>query len=146
MPGSKLSKKFSRGGRIRESHGGYSLLSKGILPANRKHLLSYLIGARENICKDYGGEQRMSASQIVILDRAIGKLGVCRLMEEFAREQGVIVSGDLLPCLRAAYLSFSNSLRRDLESIKDLTPSKVEPVETIQEVIAEFDKEKESSE
>jgi hypothetical protein len=140
----KLEVKFKRGGRIRESHGGYSFIVRGCLPEHRKYLLSYLIAARENIIVENGGEQKMSASQIVILDRAIGKLGICRLMEEFARENGIMSSGELIPCLKKNYLAFSNSLRRDLESIKDLGADQTDQTPTIQELIQEFDSQKES--
>jgi hypothetical protein len=138
----KLSVRFKRGGRIKESHGGYSLISKGVLPERRKHLLSYLISARETICEDYGGEDRMSASQIILLDRAVSKLGCLRLMEEFARESGIMSDGELIPCLRKSYLAFSNSLRRDLEALKDLGMDQVGPVTSIQEIVAEIDSKK----
>jgi hypothetical protein len=142
----KLVVKFKRGGRIKESHGGYSFIVKGVLPEHRRYLLSYLIAARENIITDHGGQDRMSAAQIIILDRAIGKLGVCRLMEEFARENGIMSSGELIPCLKKNYLAFSNSLRRDLEVLKELGMDQVEPVCSIQEIIREFDDQKGSGE
>jgi hypothetical protein len=142
----KLTVKFKRGGRIKESHGGYSFIVRGCLPEHRKYLLSYLIAARESIVADYGGEDRMSASQIILLDRIISKLGCLRLMEEYAREREILSAGELIPCLKKSYLSFSNSLRRDLETIKELAANHTEPGLTVAEVIKEFDSQKNSEE
>jgi len=142
---SKLTVKFKSGGTVKTGHGGYSLLTKGTVPSNRKHVLAYLIAARENIIADYGSEDMMSASQIIILDRAISKLGICRLMEEHAREQGIFVNGDLLPCLKASFLAFSNSLRRDLECLKDLKAPQIDNQRTLQDTIKAFDAEKEKA-
>jgi len=138
----KLSTKFTRGGKIRESHGGYSYMGKGLLPANRKHVLSYLIASRQGIVEDHGGEDKMSASQIIILDRVVSKLGCIRLMEEHARENGVFSKGEIQPCLKQHYLAFSNSLRRDLESLKDLNVGNSKPQRTVLDIIKEFDDEK----
>jgi len=143
--GSKLDEKRKRG-RPKTRHGGYSYLVKGALPERRKYLTSYLAAARSEICRDYGGEGRMSASQIILLDRAIGKLGVCRLMEEHAREQGILSGGELIPCLRKSYLAFSNSLRRDLEALKELGTNGTEWTPTVGQIIREFDRKKAAKE
>lgn len=126
-------------GRPRSIHGGYSYMLSGTVPERRKYILAYLSQCRAQLCEDHGGEYSLSAAQLIIIDRIISKLGCLRLMEEFVKDNGVMLGADLQPCLQKNYLSFSNSLRRDLESIKDLAASNSRPAQTVQDLMADFD-------
>lgn len=108
-------KKKSRRGRP-PKHGGYSLLVRGELPENRKHIKQYLTISRENLIRDLGPtEEELTAAQIILIDRIITKLGVIRCIEEHIRENSVMVGHNLAPSLRASYLAYNNSVRLDLQ-------------------------------
>jgi hypothetical protein len=111
---SRLTVKLKRGGQ-KVKHGGYSFMVKGELPENRKHVLKYLTAARENLIRDLGpAEEDLSAAQIIIVDRIVSKLGIVRCIEEYIRENSVMVGSNLAPSLRASYLAYNNSIRLDL--------------------------------
>lgn len=115
---SKLKVKFKRGGRRPKTHGGYSFLTKGALSENRTHILKYLMAAREGLVRDLGPtENGLSTAQIVLIDRITTKLGVIRCVEEYIRENTVMVGDDLAPSLKASYLAYNNSLRLDLQAL-----------------------------
>lgn len=108
-------------------HGGFSLLATGDLPENMAHVKKYLSDMRAGLVQDYGpNEDGLSTSQIVIIDRALAKAGVLRCMEEYCRKEGVMKGGNLAHCLRNSYLAYGNSLRLDLQALKDLAGKKGE--------------------
>jgi hypothetical protein len=110
-------KQKSRRGRP-PKHGGYSLLTKGEMPENRRYLANYLSEVREGLIEDIGpAENDLSTAQKVLIDRVISKLGVVRCVEEFIRENSVIVGNDLAPSLKASYLAYNNSIRLDLQAL-----------------------------
>ncbi len=114
---SKLEAKLPRGGQ-RVVHGGYSFLTTGRLPEHRAHVRRYITAARENLIKDLGPtEEDLTASQIILIDRVITKLGVIRCIEEHIRENSVMVGDTLAPSLKATYLAFDNSLRLALQAL-----------------------------
>ncbi|GAH32114.1 unnamed protein product, partial [marine sediment metagenome] len=93
----KLTTKLKSGGQ-KVKHGGYSFLSKGELPKNRKHVLVYLTAARMNLIADLGPtEADLTAAQIIIIDRIVSKLGVIRCIEEHIRENTVMMGHQLAP-------------------------------------------------
>lgn len=113
----KLTVKLKRGGQ-KVKHGGYSFLVKGELPENRKHVLRYLTAARENLIRDLGPtEEDLTTAQIIIIDRIVSKLGIIRCVEEYIRENSVMVGANLAPSLRASYLAYNNSVRLDLREL-----------------------------
>ena len=112
----KMRRKSGRGRPPK--HGGYSLLIRGELPENRKHIKEYLTAARENLIKDLGPtEGDLTAAQLIIIDRVISKLGIVRCIEEYIKENTVIVGRDLAPSLKASYLAYNNSIRLDLQAL-----------------------------
>ncbi len=114
MPES-LTVRLKPGRRIK--HGGYSFLSQGKLPADRAYIERYLTACRLGLIADLGGDQSLSTSQAILIDRIISKLGVIRCIEEYIRENSVIVGQELAPALKASYLAFSNSIRLDLQAL-----------------------------
>lgn len=102
----------------KRTHGGFSYLSTGRLPEHRRETERYLTTAREGLIRDIAGdEESLTAAQAILIDRAIGKLGLLRCIEEFVKENGVMKGQHLAPSLRASYLSYSNSLRLDLQAL-----------------------------
>jgi len=100
-------------------HGAFSIMiARGELPENRKYVQRYLREAREGLIKDSGGkEQNLTQAQLILIDRAIAKLGIIRCIEEHCRETGVFEEGKLAHVLRDNYLAYTNSLRLDLQAL-----------------------------
>ena len=142
---SKLTIKLKRGGQ-KVKHGGYSFLVKGELPENRKHVLRYLTAARENLIRDLGPtEEDLTTAQIIIIDRIVSKLGIIRCVEEYIRENSVMVGANLAPSLRASYLAYNNSVRLDLREL-GIDKRMEDRVLTPLEIAEEFDRKKEAKE
>jgi hypothetical protein len=123
-------------------HGGYSLLTRGTLPEKRKYIGHYLTAVREGLVHDLAAnEEELSTAQRVLIDRVITFLGVIRLIEEYAREHGVLDNrGRLTSGLTAHYLSFNRHIKDYLAllGLKRIRPS--EP--SLAEVMREFDEKK----
>jgi len=101
-----------------QRHGGFSYFSAGRLPRHRRYLLRYLTACRQGMIRDLGPtDQDLSTAQLILVDRAIGKLGLLRCIEEHVREHGVMAGHQLASALRGSYLSYSNSLRLDLQAL-----------------------------
>ena len=111
----KLSAKLPPGRK--KHHGGYAFLTTGRLPVHRKYVESYLTAAREQLIRDLGGEENLSAGQIILCDRVTCKLGVLRCIEEHVRETHVFQGNRLNSALSKNYLSYSNSIRLDLQAL-----------------------------
>lgn len=113
---SKLNSKSRRGRPPK--HGGYSLLSRGEIPENRRYISNYLSEVREGLIEDLGPtEEDLSTAQRVLINRVVSKLGIIRCVEKYIRENSVIVGNDLAPSLRASYLAYNNSIRLDLQTL-----------------------------
>lgn len=106
-------------GRPRTTHGGYSYLVSGHISERNQHVLRYLVHCREGLIVDLdpGGEANLSTSQVVLVDRAVSILGVIRLIEEYAKVNGIMEGPHLTPSLGQHYLSFNNSLRLILNQL-----------------------------
>lgn len=125
--------KYPKAGRPRTKHGGYSLVLTGQLPQDRKYLAPYLTSVRERAIRDLGGEDAMTATQLVMVDRLISALGFCRLIEEFCREKGVFDgAGILQPALSQNYIAYSNQVRMACQALGILSaaaPPVMSPLE-----------------
>ena len=100
---SKLTMSLKPGRKPR--HGGYTYLTRGKLPKHRKYIEAYLTAFREAAVQDLGpGEERMSAIQIVLLDRLVSLLGCVRCIEEAALEGPTKLDKN--------YLSFNNTIAK----------------------------------
>lgn len=84
--------KKSRRGRP-PKHGGFSLLIRGgEFPENRRYIADWLTEIREGLISDLGpSENDLTTAQRVIVDRIISKLGVIRCIEEYIRENSVMI-------------------------------------------------------
>ena len=126
---------------VKVKHGAYSLIARGDLPQKRRYLEKHLSEVRKGLIRDLGpDEENLTTAQLILIDRAVGKLGVLRCVEEFAKEKGVMEGKELSPILRQNYLSWSNSLRLDLVAL-GIDRKQLDGPD-IQQVMREFDEQK----
>jgi hypothetical protein len=124
-------------------HGAYSLMVQaGELPKRRTYLRGFLTSVREGLIKDLGpAEADLTTAQRVTLDRAISKLCIIRVIEEFVKEEGVFRGGMLSPVLAKSYITYCESLERSLRALgidKRVGDELLDPLA----VAAEIDKDK----
>jgi len=136
----------AKGGRPPQS-GAFSVITKGSadeLPARRRYIRPYLIGAREGWIRDIGGtEEGLTTSQRVLIDRAVTFLGAIRLVEEYLRERGLFKNpGGLLNAhLTTHYLAWNRALV-DCLRLLGIDKRQVDKSMTPLEIAAEIDAEK----
>jgi hypothetical protein len=101
------------------SHGGYSFIIRaGELPERRTYIRAYLQAARDGLIEDLGPrEEDLTTAQRVLVDRAISKLSVVRCIEEHVKEEGVFRGRELSPVMGKNYITYCESIRRDLEAL-----------------------------
>lgn len=138
---SRLTAKLKSGGQITK-HGGYSFMVKGELPENRKYILRYLTAVREGLICDLGPtEAGLTVAQLIIIDRIVSKLGCIRCIEEYIRENSVMVGDNLAPALGKNYISYNNSIRLDLDKL-GINKRQADEALDVQSYIEQFDKRK----
>jgi len=127
-------------------HGGYTFLIKGgELPENRRYLRHYLSEIRAGLAEDLGGESELTTAQRILLDRIISYLGIIRLIEEHARDHGVIDSrGRPTSGLTGHYLTFNRQVREML-SLLGIERRELVKEPTLIDVIREHDRGKDRS-
>lgn len=124
------------------THGGYAYFTTGRLPEHRKYIEQYLTAVREGLIRDIGPEEKdLTTAQIVLCDRLVSLLGVIRLIEEKAREDGIFRGKELTPSLRQSYISYNNTVRLTLDKL-GIDKRMEDQVLTPLEIAAEFDKKK----
>lgn len=137
-------KKKRKGGPGRDRrHGAFSLITKGSadeLPRHRRYLRPYLTGCREGWIRDLGGEENMTTSQKVLVDRAVTFLGAIRLIEEHLKDQGIFQQpgGFLHDHLTTHYLRWNRALTNVLGQL-GITTKPAPELPTPLEIAAEID-------
>ncbi len=140
----KLKKTDKR--RIRHRHGGYVYLTTGEVPEHRQYIKKYLTNIREGMIKDIGPtETDLTTAQVILIDRLISLLGVIRLIEEKAKEDGVFSGRNLAASLRTSYIAYNNTVRLTLEKL-GIDKRMGDRVLTPLEIAEEFDRKKKSKE
>lgn len=113
-------------------HGGYTYLTTGEILEHRQYIKKYLTAIREGLIRERGPtEEDLSMAQLILIDRLISLLGVIRLIEEKAKEDGVFRGRDLIPSLKTSYIAYNNTVRLTLEKLgieqeelaRDITPA-----------------------
>lgn len=141
----KLKKVDKRAFRYR--HGGYTYLTRGAIPEHRQYIKKYLITIREGLIRDIGPtEQDLTTAQLILIDRLISLLGVIRLIEEKAKEDGIFRGKDLIPSLKASYIAYNNTVRLTLERLgidKSVGDRVLTPLEIAERIDREEEKAKE---
>ena len=130
--------------RMRLKHGGYSFLTKGEIPEHRQYIKEYLTALREGLIRERGPlEKDLSIAQLILIDRLISLLGVIRLIEEKAKEDGVFIGKNLIPSLRTSYIAYNNTVRLTLDKL-GIDPGEIardiSPAEQAQIIKAEVKK------
>lgn len=121
------------------THGGFSFLSSGRLPENRREIQRYLTAVREGLVNDFGPlEADLSTSQLILINEITTSAGFLRLVEEYCKDAGAFgKDGELRHCLSAFYLSMLNSQRLNILALKNIgrrerpAPSLAELIKTI---------------
>ena len=132
--------KRRKGQRGAARHGGYSLLVTGEVPLDRLYVKRYLEDVRAGVIRDLGGEEAMTTLQIVMVDRLVTALGVTRLIEEFAREKGVLANpaGFLNPALGKHYTTYANQVRLAAQAL-GITARLAPAEDTLAAIKAEYE-------
>lgn len=127
--------------RKRSGHGGYAYLTSGAIPETRQYVKKYLTNVREGLIRDIGPtEKDLTTAQLILVDRIVSLLGIIRLIEEKAREDGVVFKGqDLTPSLRQSYISYNNTMRLTLREL-GIDKRVGDGVQTLEQIIAESEK------
>ena len=140
MPEQKLVKRFPRGGQRAKPYG-YSYLTKKVTPEEKLRVIRYIEAVRDGLIEDLGPrEDSLSTAQVLLIDRACCLLSIIRAIETYHQENILTDTGELRPIFGKNYLSFVNSCRLILCS---LGVERHGTQETIQDLIREFDAEKE---
>ena len=128
-------------------HGGFSLMiRRGELPERKTYIRRYLTACREQLIRDLGPmEADLTAAEIIIIDRAISKLAVIRMIEEYFAETGVFLNGQLAPVLSADYIRYTESVRRDLLTL-GIGRREVDRAMTALEIVKDYAARKDSGE
>ncbi|MBW2612880.1 MAG: hypothetical protein JRE14_01930 [Deltaproteobacteria bacterium] len=102
------------------THGAYSEIKKyreSPLDMRKKDDRA-LVEWQQAIVEDLGGAAALDMLQNSMLDRATELLIIIRAMSLHVSKEGIMADdGNIQPCLRTSYISYSNSFRRLLESI-----------------------------
>ncbi|MDP2914913.1 MAG: hypothetical protein Q8O91_05625 [Candidatus Aminicenantes bacterium] len=94
------------------------MVKAGELPQRRTYLRAYLQAARDGLIEDLGpSEKDLTTAEAVLIDRAISKLSIVRCIEEYVKEEGVFKGKELSPVLAKSYITYCESIRRDLEAL-----------------------------
>lgn len=134
-------KKLGKSG-TRYRHGGYAYLTTGEIPEHRQYIQKYLTAIREGLIKDIGPtEKDLTIAQLILIDRLVSLLGVIRLIEEKAKEDGIFKGQELTPSLKQSYIAYNNTVRLTLEKLGINTKRGDEALD-VQGYIKAFDEKK----
>ena len=121
------------------THGGYSYFVTGKIPEHRRYIEQYLTAVRQGIIQDIGPEEKdLTIAQLILIDRLVSLLGVIRLIEEKAREEGIFRGKELTPSLKQSYISYNNTVRLTLEKL-GINKRQSDKALDVQSYIKEFD-------
>lgn len=132
----------------KKTHGIYTWVKHGQLPSIRgkKKVQKILEELEKGLIADYGGPEGISTSQEILIRSTVKALGVPFLIELFINKYGPVVQKgkaiELHPILGRNYLSFLNTIRQNLLSLKELKKEKDDGVLTPFELAKKVDEEK----
>ena len=119
----KKRKKYHRYGPSPKNalkHGGHSAVMKY---RERKFDLrraddQAILGFQKAVIEDCGGATEMDGLQMSLLDRSVELLILLRCMSQHVEKNGIIEkNGELAPCLRSSFISYTNAFRRTMREI-----------------------------
>lgn len=105
------------GGNLR--HGAYSKHFRKRYTDKRTREGKQLEAVFQGLIEDLGGKTELTFAQLLILENIRSKLIVIFQISKHVDRQESIINkkGELLPCLGRNYTTYSESLRRDLETL-----------------------------
>lgn len=120
-------------------HGAFSTHTRKRYSDKRTSEGKQLAGIIQGIVDDLGGPEGLTASQRLLLDGIRSKLVVILQVGKYADEQKSLIDpdGQVLACLRSTFLSYQESLRRDLECLHGLDRRQKKPGPSLAEWIKE---------
>jgi hypothetical protein len=100
-------------------HGAYSLMVKaGELPKRRTYLRAYLAEVRASLISDLGPKETdLTMAERILINSVVSKLSIIRCIEEAVKEEGVFRGRELSAVLSKSYITYCESLRRDLQAL-----------------------------
>jgi len=120
-------------GKLR--HGGYSYISSGILPEDKKYIERYLTQLRAQYILDIGPEEKdLTAAQELLLNKLVTIEGLTRCMEINSARQETFK----MPQNHSTYVN----LVLKICTLLGIERRVLEPEATLAEVIASIEKEK----
>jgi hypothetical protein len=108
-------------------HGAYSATIRQKYSDRRTAQGKRLKAVEDDLVEDLGGPLEINAAQSVILGGLRSKFIVIFQIGDFLDRQTSIISkdGELMPCLGRNFLSYTDSIRRDLETLYGMAKTKI---------------------
>jgi len=128
-------------GQQRRTHGVYSSTARKKFSDLRTTEGKMLQTVMDGIVSDLGGAEHINSAQQIIIAGLRSKLMIIYRISDYMDEQENIIdgkSGDLLPVLAGSFLRYTESARRDLESVFALNRNHLRrDVPRLEEIIRE---------
>ena len=124
-------------------HGAHSSVVRHRYGDKRYREGKQLAEIMAGLIADLGGQGQVTSAQRLILDNIKAKIIVIFQISKYVDRQPSIINdkGELLPCLGRGFTAYSEALRRDLEALAAMTNRKPSRVPTIEQIIAQKEKE-----
>jgi len=118
-------------------HGGFSRHIKSKYSDCRFNAAKELKGIIQRLTDDAGGDGNLSEGQRLMLGVIRSKFIVSKQISDFvAKQEGIVdPKGEILPCLKS-FCTFTEGMRRAIESFYAMGNKKPSRVPSIQEIIA----------
>lgn len=102
-----------------EKHGGYAKQTRRRYSDKRTREGKQLSAIMDGIIQDLGGQDSLTASQRLILSGISSKLILLNQISAYCDKQRSLLDqdGQVLACLKQTFLTYWDSLRRDLEAL-----------------------------
>ena len=92
------------------------------------------------LIQDLGGVENVSTAQNILIGNIKSKLIVIFQIGDYADKQKTILDqGVLMPCLGQNFLSYGESLRRDLKALCEIAKTKPPKVPSIKDIVSEHE-------
>lgn len=126
-------------GEPRRTHGAKSLTIRKRYSDLRTVEGQRLKAVIDAITTDLGGPEGINAGQQVLLGGLQSKLIVIFQISDYLDKQSGIVNaaGELLPCMGKNFITYTESIRRDLEAIYGFKRNSKTKVPSLEELIAQ---------
>ena len=106
----------------RGKHGAKSVHLRLRYSDGRSREGRFLRSVHDDLLRDLGGPENVTSGQRLLLGRIVEKVRVLKCIGDYVDRQTSIVlpDGEILACLGKNYISYAESLRRDLQAVFDM--------------------------